>query len=157
MTKKTPFVIAGLVAASLALAGCGGPADNTDDTVVTTPDSTVSSTPDETMPPPVTEDDEVVTEDAGSSDATADETVEIASLTDGATLEYPAGTVVLLKADDPTKWSVVAMSDVATLESLPSDNAAGYELAVQINSGSGSIGVLNADSGQMITVNVTGS
>lgn len=156
MGKRT-LILAGFIAASLAFTGCSNTESKPGDEVTSAPSNIVSTPNVTSSPSPSHAGDEVTVEGPGSSNVAVDETVEIASLTDGATLKYPAGTVVLLKAGDPTKWTVASMSDVAKMESISSNNAAGYELAVKIGSGSGSIGIMHADSSSMITVNVIGS
>lgn len=162
--RKVAGLVAGVVLGGVVLAGCSSPAEvaPNDEGSVSVPSSSSapveSSAPAESAPGDGGSDDGgLVVVDPGGSDASADVTADLSAFTEGATLSYPVGSVVLVKTDDPTKVTFVSLNnDVIGVESLKSGNAAGYDIGLRVKAaGSAQVGVISAD-GSSVTVNVVG-
>lgn len=158
LNKRLPILIAGLVAGSIALAGCSTPAEepvNTGDTTISTPDAG-TSTPDVDEP---TDDAGETTVPEGDGDTAAGDTVDAATLTDGATLDLKVGTLVKVEAVDPTQLTLMTTDNtIVMVESIPADNEAGYDIGLRVLApGTTELGVYDNATGETANVTVTAS
>ena len=156
LNKRLPILIAGLVAGSIALAGCSTPAEepvNTDDTTISTPD-TGTSTPDADEPM-----DEETTAPEGDGDTAAGDTVDATTLTDGSTLDLKVGTLVKVESADPTQLTVMSTdNNIVMVESIPADTEAGYDIGLRVLApGTTELGVYDNATGETANITVTAS
>ncbi len=148
LRMKLPFAVAGVLVASITLAGCSTPSEPVQEESVTAPSETSSteSTPGAESTTPIVDDSESYV-------------VDVTTLGEGTQVGYPVNSLVTVATEDPTQWTLMSTDNsIVQVEAVPADNAATYNLGFRVlSAGTTEVALYNASSGENIKMTVTGS